>query len=522
MAAGGAVAQYRPALAAASGRGGRGPGAVADYLEPARQAAAWIRANAIQQPVGIAWPSEPGKPETVGPDIYKGNAGTLIFFLELARAAKDASYSEDAQRAADYVIDRAAGIQGSGFNREGLAGASYAILETWKSTGESRYRDAAISATGLLTKRAQAAGAGVTWGPAFDISGGDAGVISYLLYAARTFDRDDWRQLARNAGKRLREIARKDAGGNLYWSATPNFSHGTAGAATVLAQLYSETREQEFLDAALSGAAHLKSIARADRDTFLLYHGAPNGRDLFYLGQCNGPAGSARLFYELYRNTRDKSWLDITERAAGAILKSGIPEQQNDSYPQIPLRVEYSVKPGHLPGFWNNISQCCGRNRRVLPELAPGDGETAVSGLCPPGAGQRGQPRFRRRQRLPVVPVRVSYSAVDCRRPDRLHAGRRRGWQRPSPLAHGARKQVPRGSVSVQPVPPRCGGGEGMSREFHSRSGAAVASSLLVSRLGVRQSSSSVPGVRGSGLPRCCCCLRCSSCGARHFLAFIN
>ena len=360
MAAGGAVAQYRPALAAASGRGGRGPGAVADYLEPARQAAAWIRANAIQQPVGIAWPSEPGKPETVGPDIYKGNAGTLIFFLELARAAKDASYSEDAQRAADYVIDRAAGIEGSGFNREGLAGASYAILETWKSTGESRYRDAAISATGLLTKRAQAAGAGVTWGPAFDISGGDAGVISYLLYAARTFDRDDWRQLARNAGKRLREIARKDAGGNLYWSATPNFSHGTAGAATVLAQLYSETREQEFLDAALSGAAHLKSIARADRDTFLLYHGAPNGRDLFYLGQCNGPAGSARLFYELYRNTRDKSWLDITERAAGAILKSGIPEQQNDSYPQIPLRVEYSVKPGHLPGFWNNISQCCG------------------------------------------------------------------------------------------------------------------------------------------------------------------
>jgi hypothetical protein len=47
-------------------------------VEPARQAAAWIRSSALKQSAGIAWPSEPDKPETVGPDIYKGNAGTLI------------------------------------------------------------------------------------------------------------------------------------------------------------------------------------------------------------------------------------------------------------------------------------------------------------------------------------------------------------------------------------------------------------------------------------------------------------
>jgi lantibiotic modifying enzyme len=363
---GGALARYRPALAATPGAGTAGSGAATDYLEPARQAAAWIRSSALKQSAGIAWPSEPDKPETVGPGIYKGNAGTLIFSLELARATKDASYSEDAQRAADYVIDHAAGIKGSGFSRD-LAGVAWAILETWKATGETRYRDAALSVTDTLAKRAQAAGAGVTWGPAFDVSGGDAGIISYLLYAAKTFDRYDWRQLARDAGKHLREIAVKDPEGNLFWPGglaagitIPNFAHGTAGVATVLAQLYSQTRDQEFLDAALSGAAHLKSIARADRDSFLIHHHEPTGLDLFYLGQCNGPAGSARLFYELYRNTKDRAWLDITERAAGAILKSGIPEQQRDSYPQIPLRVEYSVKPGHLPGFWNNISQCCG------------------------------------------------------------------------------------------------------------------------------------------------------------------
>ena len=109
---GGALAQYRPVRAASSVPGETGPGAATNYVEPAKQAAAWIRSSALKQSAGIAWPSEPDKPETAGPDIYKGNAGTLVFFLELARATKDASYSEDAQRAADYVIDRAAGIQG--------------------------------------------------------------------------------------------------------------------------------------------------------------------------------------------------------------------------------------------------------------------------------------------------------------------------------------------------------------------------------------------------------------------------
>jgi len=75
---GGVIAQYTPVRAATSGPDARGPGAAVDYVEPARQAAAWIRSSALKQSAGIAWPSEPDKPETVGPDIYKGNAGTLI------------------------------------------------------------------------------------------------------------------------------------------------------------------------------------------------------------------------------------------------------------------------------------------------------------------------------------------------------------------------------------------------------------------------------------------------------------
>ena len=43
----------------------------------------------------------------------------------------------------------------------------------------------------------------------------------------------------------------------------PNFSHGTAGVAYFLATLYQQTREKEFLDAAVLGGRYLTSVADA-------------------------------------------------------------------------------------------------------------------------------------------------------------------------------------------------------------------------------------------------------------------
>ncbi len=43
----------------------------------------------------------------------------------------------------------------------------------------------------------------------------------------------------------------------------PNFSHGTAGVAYFLATLYEQTREKEFLDAAVLGGRYLTSVADA-------------------------------------------------------------------------------------------------------------------------------------------------------------------------------------------------------------------------------------------------------------------
>ena len=81
--------------------------------------------------------------------------------------------------------------------------------------------------------------------------------------------------------------------------------------------------------------------ARRDGNTFSVFHDEPDGLDLYYLGWCHGPPGTARLFYKLASLTGDENWMTVVHQAANTILQSGIPEQQT-------------------PGFWNNVSQCCG------------------------------------------------------------------------------------------------------------------------------------------------------------------
>ncbi len=156
-----------------------------------------------------------------------------------------------------------------------------------------------------------------------------------------------WLDLAARAGTRLAELGRPENGG-LKWAMDPsfprlmpNFSHGTAGIAYFLAALYRETRRPEFLEAALAGAKYLLSVAKTDGDSCLIFHDEPDNKELYYLGWCHGPVGTARLFFLLAEVSGDRTWLDWVRRSANGLLASGIPEQET-------------------PGFWNNAGICCG------------------------------------------------------------------------------------------------------------------------------------------------------------------
>ena len=325
-------------------------------LDVARRAERWIRSLRLETEYGVAWPWDAGHPEVTA-SLYTGTAGVILFYLELYHATRDDSFLAEAVRGAREL---ASGIPESGPVSPGLytglGGFGFCLGETAATSGDGVLRAAANRCFDLVVESARSVGGGLGWptpGPEdqpveiTDIVSGAAGAGLSLLYAHHRLGHGTARETAVRAGERLIALGRRAEVGTRWaffdgynrWM--PNFSHGTAGVAYFLAQLYHETGERRFLDAAVSGAEHLDSIAAAGPNSWRIMHHDPGGEDLFYLSWCHGPPGTARLYYSLAKTEADRGWMDKVHQGARGIVDTGIPEQRT-------------------PGFWNNISQCCG------------------------------------------------------------------------------------------------------------------------------------------------------------------
>jgi lantibiotic modifying enzyme len=316
------------------------------FLQAAEKAAAWIQSAGIRTAGGLAWPANPKDPNSLNTTLYSGTPGIVLFFLEAFDATGIEPYLRDARGGADFLLAAVPGEKGTGLY-EGLSGVLFALEETFKATNGPKYRQGFL--TGLEKIRATAIpkGAGVEWSLTTDIISGSAGTGLFLIYAYHETKDRAWLDLAARAGARLVELGRP-ANGGLKWAMDPefprlmpNFSHGTAGIAYFLARLYQETKRKEFLDAASAGAKYLLSVADTEGETCRIFHHEPDGRDLYYLGWCHGPVGTARLFYVLNQETGKRAWLEWVRKSAHTLLKSGIPEKETS-------------------GFWNNDGICCG------------------------------------------------------------------------------------------------------------------------------------------------------------------
>jgi hypothetical protein len=338
-------------------------------LAGAQSAARWIRSARRENPAGLTWLPEPDHPEkekTVSglTGIYSGSAGIVLFLVELARATGDAEALADVVRGADYLAatwrDEAATaspLMGAARNpdfQNGTSGIAFVLAEAARLTGHRHYRSAAVAIADDVAEAARATDDGVIWSGIPTVGLGDGGIILFLLWAAREFDRPAYREIAVRAGEHILAHGQSDPRGGLRWdgpslerfgvpagAAMPNFELGTAGVAYVMARLYEETRDARFLAAARGGADHVRALATVKGDAALLFYREPDHTDMYYLGYCHGPVGTARLFYELYRLTGEPEDLGWTERFAEGIVATGAPEKLS-------------------PGLWNVVCQCCG------------------------------------------------------------------------------------------------------------------------------------------------------------------
>jgi len=319
------------------------------YRDGAVRTARWLQATAISDGDGVVWRADPTDPKTLTTSLYAGTPGPILFLLETARSTGDATYLATAHRAADALVAAIPTQKEPGLYA-GLAGTGFTLGEAYLVTRDDRYRTAALECVKRLQDTATTVGRGAQWNETTDIIAGGAGVGLFLLWVDQELHAPGARDLAIRAGRRLVELAQEPAAGQRKWMMSPtyprelpNFSHGTAGVAYFLATLYRQTQQAEFLGAALAGGRYLISIADQGGDVCLIRHNdTPEGRHLYYLSWCHGPAGTARLFYRLYQTTSDATWLTWTQKAARAAVASGAPQKVV------------------TPGEWDNVSVCCG------------------------------------------------------------------------------------------------------------------------------------------------------------------
>jgi lantibiotic modifying enzyme len=302
------------------------------YRAAALGAAQWIESTAISDKTGVVWPADPLDPKTVNTSLYAGTPGPILLFLEAYRYTGNKKYLEQARAGSDALMASISKEESTGLY-EGIAGLGFTLGETYLVTNDKKYLDGAMQCVHLLQEKAQKTGKGVKWSEMTDIIGGNAGTGLFLLWAANELHADGARDLAIQAGEHSIESAVPQPNGDLKWMMDPtyprempNFSHGTAGVAYFLATLYQQTHQKEFLDAAVAGANYLLSIREQDPNICLIYHDDER-KKLFYLAWCHGPAGTARLFYRLYQVTGDKTWLDWTIKSARAIVAEGGPQK---------------------------------------------------------------------------------------------------------------------------------------------------------------------------------------------------
>ncbi len=239
-----------------------------------------------------------------------------------------------------------------------------------------------------------------------------SGIGLFLLYAAEQLREPRLVDLAASAGHSLMAQAKTPEKGSKWAMSAdfprlmPNFSHGTAGIAYLLARLYQQTGEQAFLDSALEGAEYLLSVAYTEGGVCLVFHHEPEGEDLYYLGWCHGPVGTARLFYKLHQITDQPRWQKAVKDSAKGILESGIPEQET-------------------PGFRNNVSQCCGSAGVVefFLDLAGVYGAETYSAMAHKMARQVVSRATTAAHGIQWIQAEHRVPTGATYRPDRIHAG---------------------------------------------------------------------------------------------------
>lgn len=337
--------QARQAIAALEGRG---PAPVAsgddasepEFIDAAEGAARWLTKIAEPRGEGLVWPEYEGE-KVHKTNFYDGLAGICLFFLNMHEITGKPEYLETARKAARGLLDSAkkekVGLSwedeedlpdGTIIKRTspglytGAAGIGSVLLAMHEGLHDPALLEGARGAADGLLAQAHSEKGALSWGEDTDIISGAAGIGLFLLQMSDATGDAKFKNAVKAAADGLIQRAEK-VGDGYRWRSTASldryytgFSHGTAGVAHFLLQVYSETQDKRYLEYAEGGARWLLSESAKDGSGLRWPHYEPGAKDQFMSGWCHGPAGTARFFLAVYATTKNEKYLGAAKGGA--------------------------------------------------------------------------------------------------------------------------------------------------------------------------------------------------------------
>ena len=215
--------------------------------------------------------------ELYGPELYNGTAGNALFLGHLYRQTGDPALRSVAEGALRFALSGRHGISRPlrvGFYT-GWAGLAYTCIDLGEAFGDRRWTDAGLKLFRDLRQEDLD-------DQAIDIIAGYAGGLAAILSVHHRLvsgnpraDLDDLLDLAKSLGEKLLARARH---GDEGWSwdtmdggsqdHLTGFSHGAAGIAWSLLELYDATHDERFLQAGLEGFRYERHWYNADEENW--------------------------------------------------------------------------------------------------------------------------------------------------------------------------------------------------------------------------------------------------------------
>ncbi|MHA1635409.1 MAG: lanthionine synthetase LanC family protein [Candidatus Thorarchaeota archaeon] len=293
-----------------------------DYLEVAKDAAAWIQARAVPENGGYKWPRDFNADNSIAgtsanyTGMYDGAAGIGTFFLDLYRTTGDSSYLSYAEGAAIWIESVANTTAGLRFTEHDGQNSSY-LSTRW------------------------------TYG-----SPGIGGFFVNLYLASGDSRYAGW---ANQTAKGLIYNALTDEGGYSWTRYNTNTEryvgrwHGAAGTATFFTEMYDLTGNTTFLDYAKGTADWIYATHSEDQGDYYPDNNATEPKSYKYGGWSRSPAGIGDFFGRLFQTTSDSTYLGYMTQTMdflvnnATVVNGGLVWADHNTGPRIATAIGHGI-----------------------------------------------------------------------------------------------------------------------------------------------------------------------------------